>query len=137
VDIPVLVNGDITGADAAREALAQSGAAGVMIGRGTQGAPWLAGQIVDGLQGLAPRAAPVGDALRDMVIQHYEGLLSCYGTQIGLRGARKHFSWYLVGRPGGADMRAQIVRCDDPATVIAALAAYDWPAITPVLADAA
>jgi len=137
VTIPVLVNGDITGADAARAALAQSGAAGVMIGRGTQGAPWLAGQIADNLQGLAPRSSPVGEDLRALVVEHYEGLLSCYGTAIGLRSARKHFGWYLHGRAGGAALRAQLVRCEDPAAVIAALGAYDWPAPGPDLADAA
>ncbi len=137
VDIPVLVNGDITHPKAAHNALTQSGAAGVMIGRGTQGAPWLTGQIADYLQGIAPRSAPMGDTLRDMVIEHYEGLLSCYGTTIGLRSARKHFGWYLQGRPDGAALRAQVVRCDDPKAVIAALAAYDWPAIASDIADAA
>jgi len=131
VDIPVLVNGDIVSGAAAREALAQSGAAGVMIGRGVQGAPWLAGQIADDLQGLAPRPSPVCAALRDTVIEHYEGLLSCYGTAIGLRAARKHLGWYLAGRPGGAEVRGRVVRCDDPGAVIAALGAYDWPGIVP------
>jgi len=137
VDIPVLVNGDITGPEAAREALAQSGAAGVMIGRGTQGAPWLTGQIADALSDRTPRAMPQGSALGALVIEHYEGLLSCYGTQIGLRSARKHFGWYLTGRPGGAALRALLVRCDDPATVIAMLDAYDWPAPVDDMADAA
>lgn len=137
VDIPVLVNGDIVSARAAREALSQSGAAGVMIGRGVQGAPWLAGQIADDLQGLAPRSSPEGATLRDMVVGHYEGLLSCYGTAIGLRAARKHLGWYLAGRPGGARVRAQVIRCDDPAEVVAALGAYDWPAPAPAMASAA
>ncbi len=139
VDIPVLVNGDITGPAAARAALAQSGAAGVMIGRGTQGAPWVAGQVADALGERPPRLAPEGEALGALVVEHYEGLLSCYGTAIGLRGARKHLGWYLEGRPGGADLRARLVRCDDPAAVIAMLRAYDWPApaSTPAVADAA
>ncbi len=137
VDIPVLVNGDITDAAAARTALAQSGAAGVMIGRGTQGAPWLAGQIADDLQGNTPHPSPEGSTLRDLVIEHYEGLLSCYGTRIGLRGARKHFGWYLSSREGGAEIRERVVREDDPKTVIAALADYHWPALADDLADAA
>lgn len=137
VRIPVLVNGDITGPDAAREALSQSGAAGVMVGRGAQGAPWMPGQIADMLQGRAPRLAPEGAALRDLVIEHYEGLLECYGTDIGLKGARKHFGWYLAGRPGGAALRARVVRCDDPGAVIAMLESYDWPAPGPDVANAA
>ena len=137
VDIPVLVNGDITDATTARAALLQSGAAGVMIGRGTQGAPWLTGQIADDLQGDTPRPSPEGSALRDLVIEHYEGLLSCYGTRIGLRAARKHFGWYLAGRCNGAEVRARVVREDDPETVIAALDGYDWPPVADDLADAA
>ena len=137
VDIPVLVNGDIVDPVTARRALAQSGAAGVMIGRGTQGAPWLAGQIADDLQEVGPRPSPAGSELRDLVIEHYEGLLSCYGTRIGLRAARKHFGWYLAGRPGGAELRARLVRDDDPQAVIAALGGYAWPAVADDLADAA
>ena len=136
VDIPVLVNGDIVCATTARRALAESGAAGVMIGRGTQGAPWLAGRIADALQGRAPRPAPEGTALRDLVIEHYEGLLDCYGPGVGLRAARKHLGWYLAGRPHGGALRARLVRCDDAAAVIAALAAYHWPSVCD-LADAA
>ncbi len=137
VDIPVLVNGDITDPAVTREALAQSGAAGVMIGRGTQGAPWLAGQIADDLQGCTPRPSPEGSALRDLVVEHYEGLLSCYGIRIGLRAARKHLGWYLAGRSGGANLRSRLVRDEDPDAVIAALNDYEWPAIADDLADAA
>ena len=137
VDIPVLVNGDITNPTAAWEALRQSGAAGVMIGRGTQGAPWLTGQIADELQGGIPRPSPEGSALRDMVVEHYEGLLSVYGTHVGLRAARKHFGWYLAGRPDGMKLRARIVREDDPEAVIVALTEYHWPAVADDLVDAA
>ncbi len=130
VDIPVLVNGDITDVETARMALAQSGAAGVMVGRGTQGAPWLAGQIADELCGKPMRIAPTGTALADVVIEHYEGLLAIYGSEIGLRSARKHLGWWLAGRAGGAEIRGRVIRCNDPATVIAELRAYDWPDVT-------
>ena len=127
VRIPVLVNGDIVDVATARQALAESGAAGVMVGRGTQGAPWLTGQIADALAGRSVRAAPTGAALADVVVEHYEGLLSIYGTEIGVRSARKHLGWWLTGRDGGTEVRGRVIRCDDPNTVIAELRAYDWP----------
>ena len=64
VDVPVVVNGDIVDLAAAREALAQSGAAAVMIGRGAQGQPWVVGQIGAALDGQGAAAAPAGDDAR-------------------------------------------------------------------------
>ncbi|MGV3490323.1 MAG: tRNA dihydrouridine synthase DusB, partial [Devosia sp.] len=95
VDVPVVVNGDITSAVAAEEALTQSGAAAVMIGRGAQGQPWVVGQIGAALAGTAPDAAPTGADLAALVREHYETILSAYGTQLGVRVARKHLDWYL------------------------------------------
>ena len=95
VDVPVVVNGDIVDAAGAREALAQSGAAAVMVGRGAQGQPWVVGQIAAELAGRTPADAPHGDELTDLIIEHYEGILSEYGTAVGVRAARKHLDWYL------------------------------------------
>ena len=94
VKMPVVVNGDIVDLAAARDALAQSGAAAVMIGRGAQGKPWVVGQIGAQLEGKAAEMAPVGDDLVAIVSEHYEALLSTYGG-IGVRVARKHLDWYL------------------------------------------
>ena len=94
VKVPVVVNGDIVDLAAARDALAQSGAAAVMIGRGAQGQPWVVGQIGAQLEGKAAEMAPVGDDLVAIVSEHYEALLSTYGG-IGVRVARKHLDWYL------------------------------------------
>ena len=94
VKVPVVVNGDIVDLAAARDALAQSGAAAVMIGRGAQGQPWVVGQIGAQLEGRAAGMAPVGDDLVAIVSEHYEALLSTYGG-IGVRVARKHLDWYL------------------------------------------
>lgn len=127
VDIPVLVNGDITSITQARAALAASGAAGVMIGRGAQGAPWIVGQVAAALRGETVTPAPVGEALRDVVLEHYEGQLSIYGPEIGVRSARKHLGWWLARRPDGAALRASIIRENDPERVMAGLRAYDWP----------
>ncbi|WP_291414379.1 tRNA dihydrouridine synthase DusB [Devosia sp.] len=120
VDVPVVVNGDIVSLDAAREALAQSGAAAVMLGRGAQGQPWLVGQIAAGLAGTPAPAAPEGDELTAIVVEHYEGVLSEYGTEIGVRAARKHLDWYLeaaaVALP--KDTRKRLLECTAPAEVI-------------------
>jgi tRNA-dihydrouridine synthase B len=95
VPVPVVVNGDITDLAKAREALELSGAAAVMIGRGAQGQPWVVGQIASGLAGEAAPATPVGAELIPIVVEHYEGVLSEYGVDVGVRAARKHLDWYL------------------------------------------
>lgn len=95
VSVPVVVNGDIIDAASARTALAQSGAAAVMIGRGAQGRPWAVGQVGAALAGRPASADPRGGALADLVLEHYEAMLSDYGHAVGLRVARKHLDWYL------------------------------------------
>lgn len=95
VRIPVIANGDIVDATTAREALAKSGADGVMIGRGAQGAPWVLAQIAHTLHGTLAPSVPQGAALADLVAGHYEAMLSFYGAELGARCARKHLGWYL------------------------------------------
>ena len=120
VDVPVVVNGDITSLAAAEHALAASGAAAVMIGRGAQGQPWVVGQIAAGLEGQAAPVAPTGGELTAVVIEHYEGVLSEYGTHVGVRAARKHLDWYLEasGLAVSRDTRRELVQSTEPATVI-------------------
>lgn len=95
VDIPVIANGDIVDTDTAREALAQSGAAGVMIGRAMQGQPWLLAQIAHDIYGTPAPEVPEGMAFAEMAMGHYDAMLAFYGTKIGLRVARKHMGWYM------------------------------------------
>lgn len=95
VGVPVVVNGDIADAATAREALAQSGAAAVMIGRGAQGQPWVVGQVAGALAGRPVATAPAGGELAELVEEHYEGVLEEYGIDVGVRAARKHLDWYL------------------------------------------
>ncbi len=120
VKVPVVVNGDIVDLATAREALAQSGAAAVMLGRGAQGQPWVVGQIGAELSGLASMPAPVGEGLVAVVSEHYEALLSAYGTEIGVRVARKHLDWYLeaAGLTLDKPVRAQLLGSLVPAEVL-------------------
>lgn len=126
VSIPVIANGDIVDAATATAALKASGAAGVMVGRGAQGRPWVLAEIAAALHGRPAPQVPGGAELADLVCAHYEAMLGFYGRDIGLRTARKHLGWYLdaAGAPRGA-----ILSMEDPATVLRALrAALTGPA---------
>ncbi len=120
VRVPVIANGDITDAATAARALALSGAAGVMVGRGAQGAPWRLAQIAAALYGTPAPVIPQGEALADLVIGHYQAMLGFYGTDLGLKVARKHIGWYLE-TAGLSQWRSPVLTAADPATVIRTL----------------
>lgn len=117
VGIPVIANGDITDTVTAREALRQSGADGVMIGRGAQGAPWKLAQVAHEIYGTPAPQIPEGGRLGRMILDHYDDMLTFYGRDLGLRMARKHLGWYLdeAGLPHARD---PILTSTDPAEVI-------------------
>ncbi len=118
VDIPVLANGDIIDIKSAQAALAQSGADGVMVGRGAQGRPWVLAEIAHGIwQTKAPRV-PKGSALIDMVSGHYEAMLSFYGPELGIRVARKHLGWYMDEVGTGPALRRSVLTERDPRKVL-------------------
>ncbi|CUH62556.1 putative tRNA-dihydrouridine synthase [Thalassovita gelatinovora] len=121
VSIPVIANGDICSADDARRAMAQSGADGVMIGRGAQGRPWLLAQVAADLFGHTPPHIPKGRELADMVVAHYQAMLDFYGLDLGLRVARKHLGWYMDAAGTGSGRRRTILTQRDPARVIVEL----------------
>ncbi|WP_322516982.1 tRNA dihydrouridine synthase DusB [Rhodopseudomonas palustris] len=134
VGIPLVVNGDITSYHDAVEALDQSGADAVMIGRGAQGQPWLPGQIGRRLQtGIAEAMPSLADQLAYLRAL-YDGVLGLYGERIGLRHARKHLGWSLdvAAAASGAPpatlkhWRTTILTEENPARVHHALTdAYD------------
>ena len=123
VHLPVIINGDVTNTASAKAALAQSGADGVMVGRGAQGRPWIARMIADGLNG-ANDQSPDTALLRDTILQHYEELLSHHGTHIGMLMGRKHIGWYLKDYAGSDELRGKINTSDDPTAVMALISDY-------------
>jgi nifR3 family TIM-barrel protein len=106
VSIPVIVNGDIVDAETAREALALSGADGVMIGRGAYGRPWIAAEIDAALEGRA-FAEPDPEQRLAIVLEHMAETLAFYGDRLGLRIFRKHLGWYVERATFAADPAAR------------------------------
>lgn len=116
VSVPVVANGDIVDADTARAALVASGADGVMVGRGIQGAPWRLAEIAHALgQGTSPEI-PEGDAFAEMVAGHYEAALGFYGPDLGARVIRKHLGWYM-DRAGTPSSLRKTILTSPPDTV--------------------
>lgn len=104
VSLPVIANGDITEFADIDNALIESGADGVMIGRGTYGRPWFPNQAIRYLKGERAEAPALRDQL-DHLLDHYEHMLEVYGREVGVRMARKHIGWYTTGLHGSAEFR--------------------------------
>lgn len=117
VNIPVFCNGDINAVEDAEEALAQSGADGVLVGRGTYGRPWFPAQVQHFLETGGHRLDPALEDQLDCVLTHYDDILSHYGIDAGVRIARKHIGWYSKGLRDSAEFRAQVNQMAEPAQV--------------------
>jgi tRNA-dihydrouridine synthase B len=127
VSLPVIVNGDICSVEDAREALRQSGADGVMIGRGAYGRPWLVAQAMADLVSGSAWNEPSLDEQLETVLGQYDEMLTLYGQQTGVNLARKHIGWYTKGLPGSAEFRNRVNQQDDPAVVVAMLREFYEP----------
>ncbi len=130
VSIPMIVNGDIVDAAAAREALVQSGADGVMVGRAALGRPWLAGAIAGALGRGGEEVHPPAPEQCEIALRHYRETIAHYGEPLGVRMARKHLAAYVDLAPVDISagerraVRAAICRMASPSAVADELAGF-------------
>ncbi len=127
VDIPVIVNGDINDFPDVTQALADSGADGVMIGRGCYGRPWFLAQVIHYLKTGVKLADPSLDEQMETLLEHYEDMLHHYGVEAAVRIARKHIGWYTKGLHSSAEFRKKVNVVDDPKAVKEAIRSYYLP----------
>ncbi|MDO9077535.1 MAG: tRNA dihydrouridine synthase DusB [Brevundimonas sp.] len=135
VGIPVIVNGDILTADDAREALRQSGADALMLGRGVYGRPWLAAHMERALADGTVLLEPDREERLGIVIEHLRASVAFYGLPLGLKMFRKHLGWYVEQAPWPADpperraAKGQLCRLETPEAVEQALTGL-WAGVT-------
>ena len=124
VGIPVIANGDIRSPEDARRVLRRTGADGVMIGRAAQGRPWIFREIEHFLATGTHMAAPRISEISAVLAEHLQGLYGFYGSDHGVRVARKHIGWYVNELPGGEAFRRDMNRIESANEQLAAVDAY-------------
>ncbi len=107
-DVPVLGNGDIWSAQDALEMVKETGCAGVVVGRGCLGRPWLFGQLAAAFAGKKIPKDPGLDVVSQIIKRHAELLCELYGEYKGIRDIRKHMAWYLKGFSVGNQLRTSL-----------------------------
>lgn len=129
VKLPVTGNGDVNTIEDAKRMFECSGADGVMIGRGTYGKPWFPSQVEHFIKTGEYKPDPTLEDQLNIILRHYESMLSHYGKEMGMRNMRKHIAWYSKGLPSSAEFRSEVFACNDTEGVPDILRAFYEPLI--------
>jgi len=112
VSIPVFANGDVTSPQQAEQVLEETGADGILVGRGALGNPWIFAAINAWLSKKDSTEPPSVTEQRDTILRHLDGLYELYGEHTGVRVARKHLTWYCQHIEGAGEFRDSVVRIE-------------------------
>src|SRR5262249_28119252 len=122
VSIPVLANGDVRTPDDALRILAESGADGILVGRGAFGRPWGINQMQAALHGAPLPSDPPDIEKWQTALTQFRGSLAHYGDELGRRVVRKHLGWYAEEMNADKALRDSLVRAADAEPVLMRLA---------------
>ncbi|MEM9381862.1 MAG: tRNA dihydrouridine synthase DusB, partial [Planctomycetota bacterium] len=112
LDVPVLGNGDIWEAFDALRMMRATGCAGVIVGRGCLGRPWLFGELAEVFDGREPTPPPTFGGIVEVMMDHGQRLVDLFGDVVGVRQMRKWTSWYTKGFRGSAAVRGELMRIE-------------------------
>ena len=110
LSIPVIANGDITTAEEAQMIIDTYGVDGVMIGRATQGKPWLCGDIDETIKTGKLKAGPELPERLKIAVDHADRLVEYRGERVGINEMRKHLAWYVEGFHGARQYRSRLMQ---------------------------
>jgi len=127
LSVPVLGNGDIWECFDALRMMRATGCAGVIVGRGCLGRPWLFRELAEVFAGVEPTPPPRFGEVVDVMVDHAQRLAALFGESMGMRQFRKWTAWYTKGFPGAARVRGELMqlqRLDELRPRVAALDPY-------------
>lgn len=113
VKIPVIGNGDVIDGESAKKMFEETNCDGIMIGRASNGNPWIFNEVISFLKtGITPNR-PTLKEIKCTILRHLDMLVSFKGEYTAVREMRKHISWYIKGMPNSAIVRNEINQIDD------------------------
>ena len=113
IKIPVIGNGDITSGENAQKMFEYTGCDAIMVGRASNGNPWIFKEIISYLKDRTKVEKQSIDEIKDMIMRHISLAVESKGEYTAIREMRKHIAWYIKGIPNAAEIRNTINRIED------------------------
>lgn len=113
VSIPVIGNGDIVDGKTAKKMFEETGCDAIMIGRASNGNPWIFEEVISYLESGNEIKHPDVDNVKSMILKHLKMLVECKGEYTAIREMRKQIAWYIKGMPNATNIRNEINKIED------------------------
>lgn len=113
VNIPVIGNGDIVDGESAKKMFQETGCDAIMIGRGSNGNPWIFKEVIEYLKNGIELPKPTIEERKQMILRHLKMLVDYKGEYTAIREMRKQIAWYIKGIENAATVRNEINQIED------------------------